>query len=97
MGEVNATLPTIYVAGLTFGPQGQPPLHYAITDKTGKGIIVEYTNNGTLNIYDNQVGVLTNSPPFDWQLINLGQFAPAMSPVNPAPVMYVAVDLNSYA
>lgn len=84
----------MYVVGVMMPGEGVPPLHYAITDKTGAGIVVEYTNNGTLNIYDNQVGVLTNSPPYDWQLTNLGQYAPTMSPLNPAPVMYVSVYLR---
>ena len=32
--------------------------------------MIEYVK-GELKVYDNPLGVLTNSPPFDWQMINL--------------------------
>ncbi len=48
------------------------PLHWMITDKNGS-ITVESTRNG-LNIYENPVGVLTNNPPFDLQMKNLGKY-----------------------
>lgn len=45
------------------------PLHWIIADRTG-AITVEPLKEG-LQIHDNPVGVLTNSPPFDFQLTNL--------------------------
>jgi len=51
-----------------------PPLHYMVTDASGKTIVVEYTKN-RLQVYDNKVGVLTNSPSFDWHLTNLKAYA----------------------
>lgn len=57
-------------------PQGQPesfPLHFRITDATGDQIVVEYVKNG-LKIYDNQLGVITNAPEFDWHLTNLRNY-----------------------
>lgn len=55
-------------------------LHYAIHDADGGSIVVEYLK-GQLRIYDNPVGALTNSPPFEWQLINLGNYL-NLSPIN---------------
>lgn len=49
------------------------PLHQMVTDRTGKSIVIEYTK-GKLNIYDNPVGVLTNSPEFPWHLTNLNNY-----------------------
>lgn len=49
------------------------PLHFIITDKTGESIIVEQTKDG-LKWFENPVGVLSNSPTFDWHLTNLSQF-----------------------
>lgn len=49
------------------------PLHYAINDKTGNSIVVEFTN-GKANVYDNPVGVLTNGPEFPWHLKNLQNY-----------------------
>ncbi|WP_300261440.1 choloylglycine hydrolase [Clostridium sp.] len=48
-------------------------LHWMISDSEGKSIVVEQTKE-KLNVFDNNVGVLTNSPTFDWQLENLNQY-----------------------
>lgn len=50
-----------------------PTLHWIITDKTGESIVVEHTKLG-LKVFDNKVGVLTNSPTFDWHETNLRQY-----------------------
>lgn len=50
-----------------------PTLHWMIVDKSGKSIVVEKTKN-EFAIYDNNIGVLTNNPTFDWHLINLSEY-----------------------
>jgi choloylglycine hydrolase len=50
------------------------PIHYVVTDATGGSIVIEYTK-GTLAIYDNKIGVMTNSPTYDWHLLNLRNYA----------------------
>jgi penicillin V acylase-like amidase (Ntn superfamily) len=42
-------------------------LHFAITDATGRSIVVEF-GGGDAKIYENKVGVMTNDPPYDEQL-----------------------------
>lgn len=49
------------------------PLHFYLTDTMGRTMVVEYIN-GKRKEYDNSVRVLTNSPPFDWQLMNFSHF-----------------------
>lgn len=49
------------------------PLHYAVTDKTGKSIVIEPVG-GKLKVYDNPLGVLTNAPGFDWHMTNLRNY-----------------------
>ena len=49
------------------------PLHYAIFDKKGNGLVVEFIN-GKKNVYDNPVGVMTNAPEFPWHLTNLNNY-----------------------
>lgn len=39
-------------------------------DKSGKSIVIEPVG-GELKIYDAPLGVMTNSPPFDWHMTNL--------------------------
>ena len=66
-GEVRV-VPFIHPA---FG--GSVPLHWAITDASGKEIVVEYVG-GRLHIYDAPLGVMTNSPPYPWHLTNLRNY-----------------------
>lgn len=50
-----------------------PPLHWILSDKSGKSIVVERTYRG-LEVFDNPIGVMTNSPNFEWHLSNLRQY-----------------------
>lgn len=47
-------------------------LHWIISDRE-ESITVESMKEG-LRVYDNPVGVLTNNPPFDYQLFNLNNY-----------------------
>ena len=48
-------------------------LHWIVGDITGKLIVIEQSKEG-LKVFDNNVGVLTNSPTFDWHITNLHQY-----------------------
>lgn len=50
-----------------------PPMHYIVYDKSGKCIVIEPLDHA-LVIYRNTIGVITNSPPFDWHLQNLNNY-----------------------
>ncbi len=74
VAEVKKALQDIVVVDKV--AQGQPevfPLHFRITDATGEQIVVEYVEGG-MKIYDNPFGVITNSPQFDWHMINLRNY-----------------------
>lgn len=60
-------------AALPLPEAGNLPLHYVVHDAKGGCLVVEYVE-GQLKIYDNPLGVMTNSPPFDWMLINLSNY-----------------------
>lgn len=62
-----------------WGPE-LPPFHYVIYDKSGASIVVEPVG-GALKIHDNPLGVVTNSPTFDWHMINLRNYV-ALRPLN---------------
>lgn len=49
------------------------PFHYAIHDKAGGGIVVEFMD-GKKNVYDNPVNAMTNGPQFPWHLQNLNNY-----------------------
>lgn len=65
------------------------PLHFAVTDATGQSIIVEYVK-GKLHIYANKLGVMTNSPPYNWQLTNLRNY------VNLSPYALKTLVIDGY-
>jgi penicillin V acylase-like amidase (Ntn superfamily) len=67
--EVSVWLPPLAI----FGGM-KAPFHYAIFDKSGAGIVVEFSK-GKVNVYDNPVGVMTNGPEFPWHLENLNNYA----------------------
>lgn len=50
-----------------------PPLHFPVIDTEGNCAVFEYID-GKLNIHDNPLGVLTNSPDFGWHMINLRNY-----------------------
>ncbi len=50
-----------------------PPFHYVVYDKSGKSIVIEPIK-GKLVVYDNPIGVMTNSPTFDWHMTNLRNY-----------------------
>ncbi len=54
-------------------PPTVQPFHFLISDKSGKSIVVEPIN-GKIVVYDDPVGVLTNSPTFDWHMTNLKNY-----------------------
>ncbi|MBO5364049.1 MAG: choloylglycine hydrolase [Clostridia bacterium] len=70
------------------------PLHWMIADKN-TSIVVEPREEG-LRIYDNPVGVLTNNPPFDMQMLWLTNFM-GISPEPPQNRLGKTVHLKPYS
>ncbi len=50
-----------------------PPLHLVATDASGKSIVFEFVS-GELTVHLNPLGVMTNSPQFDWHMTNLSNY-----------------------
>lgn len=74
-----------------------PPsdLHWMLYDTTGACIVVESVADG-LKIYDNPVGVMTNNPTFDKQLLKLSDYVHC-SAAQPANVLAPEIDFNMYS
>jgi choloylglycine hydrolase len=76
VGQVKEAVQKIFVWGKPFKEfQNQVfPIHFSVYDAKGNGIVIEWVKEG-LRIYDHaDLGVLTNSPPFDWHLINIRNY-----------------------
>jgi choloylglycine hydrolase len=46
------------------------PFHFKIADPSGKSKIIEIVQKGEMKIYEPYLGVITNSPPYDWHVLN---------------------------
>jgi choloylglycine hydrolase len=71
-----------------------PPFHYVVYDSAGNSIVIEYVD-GTLNVHDNLLGVITNSPSFDWHMTNLNNYL-LYSFTNVAPMTLGSVKLQPF-
>ena len=60
-------------------------VHWRFTDRSGRQIVLEIIDEKPI-FYENKLGVLTNSPGFEWQLSNLNNYVnlvPGAAPQQP--------------
>ena len=88
-GEV-AVAPTL----LPGWPPTVQPFHWIVYDKSGKALVIEPLG-GKLVVTDNPLGVLTNSPSFDWHVTNLRNYI-ALNPRDVPPVKLDGETLQSF-
>ena len=68
--EVKEALKSIHVVAID--PRAST-VHWRFADQAGHQVVLEIID-GRLRFYDNTLGVLTNSPGFEWQLTNLNNY-----------------------
>jgi choloylglycine hydrolase len=69
------------------------PMHFSIHDANGASVVIEFlADNLQGKVQHNTVGVLTNAPPFAWQLTNIGNYV-GLSSVDAQPI---TIGRNSY-
>ena len=72
--EVKKNIHKVIVPAVVFKEWGfVPPVHFIVTDKSGKSIVIEFLN-GKMRVFDNPLGIITNSPSFDWHMTNLRNY-----------------------
>lgn len=92
--EVKRKLEVINITADSFSPQLPcASLHWIIADKNS-AITVECMKDG-MHIFDNKVGVLTNNPPFDMQMMMLNNYA-GLSPKQPVNSLG-GIEMNLYS
>ena len=90
--EVKAAIGGIVVPSVVFKDWGfAPEAHYVVHDAGGKTIVIEYVG-GKLTVSDDPLGVITNSPAFDWHMTNLRNYL-NFSMTNAPPVKLGSVTL----
>ncbi len=78
--EVKEGMQTVRVVPVVEESLGIPvEAHFMVTDSQGKSIVIEFAD-GKVKIFDNPLGVITNSPNFDWHMTNLRNYV-NLSPV----------------
>ncbi|MDN3508110.1 MAG: choloylglycine hydrolase family protein [Simkaniaceae bacterium] len=83
--EVKKGVESVIIAPTVLKNWGEapPPMHYIVYDQSGNSIVIEPID-GSLKVYDNKLGVITNSPTFDWQTTNLNNYI-NLTPYNVVP------------
>lgn len=93
--EAKAYLTRMNLANTPFSSQFPvSPLHWIIADRDC-AITVESVREG-IRIYDNPVGILTNNPPFDYQMTNLTNYM-SLSTEPPENHFSDQLDLTPYS
>lgn len=93
--EAKAYLARMNLVNTPFSPQFPvSPLHWIIADRDC-AITVESVREG-IRIYDNPVGILTNNPPFDYQMTNLTNYM-SLSTEPPENHFSDQLDLTPYS
>lgn len=77
--EVKEAMSRVRVVGLYAGSV----VHWRIADPSGRQVVMEIVD-GVPRFFDNTVGVITNAPGFEWQLINLNNYVNAYPGSAPA-------------
>lgn len=92
--EARALLETVRLAAIPFAP-GYPlaALHWQVAGPDGS-FIAEPMEDG-LHFYDDVAGVLTNNPPYPYQVMNLNNYR-GLSPRTPENTFAPALDLKVY-
>jgi choloylglycine hydrolase len=91
--EVKANFDKVVLVPTVVKELGQPaPVHFVVQDRSGKAVVIEPINK-SLKIYDNPLGVVTNSPTFDWHMTNLRNYI-NLTATNVPPVDLGGVTLS---
>lgn len=67
--ELKAAISSVRIVGLT----EMSVVHWRIGEPSGRQVVLEIVG-GVPHFYDNEVGVLTNAPGFEWHLTNLNNY-----------------------
>ena len=75
VGEVRKGLDEIRVVPVVLEALGfAAPLHYRVVDSAGNQLIIEYIKGGELTLFEAPLGVITNSPTYDWHMNNVRNY-----------------------
>lgn len=92
--EARSLLGRIHLVNIPFSPQlPLSPLHWMISYRD-ESVVVEAMKDG-LHIHENPAGVMTNNPPFDYQMFNLNHYR-HLQVTNPERSFAKALPVDDY-
>jgi choloylglycine hydrolase len=87
--EARAALGKVRVVPVVEPALGFPaPVHFMVTEPSGRSIVIEYLN-GSMTVFDNPLGVITNAPSYDWHMTNLRNY------INLSPIALPGVKVEN--
>lgn len=90
LDEVKTEVAKIVVPHIELVPGFAPPVHFIVTNDKGESIVIEYFDK-KLHFFDAPLGVLTNTPSYDWHTKNLANYISlSLRSVNPSPFKNIA-------
>lgn len=78
--EVEDAVGRVRIVGIE---PGASTVHWRFTDRSGRQVVLEIVD-GVAHFYENRLGVLTNSPGFEWQMTNLNNYVNLYSGAAPS-------------
>ena len=95
VAQVRALIDRMCLAAIPFSDSlALSPLHFIISDRNDS-ITVEPMKDG-LHVYSNPIGILTNNPPFDYQMTNLANYM-SLSSKAPENLLFDHIPLKPYS
>lgn len=88
--EVKAAISGVRIVGL----EANAVVHWRIGEPSGRQVVLEIVG-GVPHFYENEVGVLTNAPGFEWQVTNLNNYV-NLRPGNVEPYGMDATTLRAF-
>ncbi len=70
-------------------------VHWRIVEPEGRMVVLEFVD-GKANFYENELGVLTNSPGFGWQMMNLNNYVNLFPGAAPGQKIADGVELRAF-
>jgi choloylglycine hydrolase len=101
--EVREALADVTVAPADLDQNDRPPpsIHWRVTDAKGGSIVIEIIDQGKVQVYENEVGVVGNAPGFPWHVTHLNTLINVqpgtLTPRNTAPPLETTIEAVSQA
>ncbi|ABU43872.1 amindase [Paramecium bursaria Chlorella virus NY2B] len=83
VADVEMFAKTLNVTNESYPPFTEtPPMHWLVTDASGKSIVLEPLGDGNLSVFENPMGIFTNAPTFPEHMASAKKALAHLSPLS---------------